>query len=257
MTGPDLESDGHLDATIRAATAGRAATLGTHPDPDRLVDYCLDMLSPQERDEVQEHLVLCAFCAQLVLDLDALAAPNAAEAADYRPAHQAGTAYRPSAAARTTAWALAASLLLSIGLLAWTFQLRRDLQYAVQPRADVALVDLTPVNRGAERSAERQAPVRVPTGVSRVVLLLNLGDLRSYPRYRVELEAPSGEIAWRSGDARRSDDGSLVLDLPAAILSPAGRFKVHLDGESPRGPIARLADYVLVVESSAPPTDRR
>jgi len=267
MTPPAPGSDGRLEALLRQVVAARGAKLERHPDADEWVDYCLHALGPDDQERLADHLALCPECAHLVLDLKAITKPPPAGPAEppadlaaqwARLASRAARHPRADAAARVRprTWALAASLVVSAGLLAWALSLRRDLERERQPRADVALADLTPVARGGERTLQTPAEAVIPAGVGRVVLLLNLGDLRTFPRYRVELVAPAGRRLWTSRDVRRAEDGTFLLDVPAAALPAPGLYRVLVEGVGDAGPV-RLAEYELRVARQGPPRSPR
>jgi hypothetical protein len=254
-----LDPEARLDALVRAAAASRRRRLLDHPETDELVAYALDALSTAEKERIEEHLALCKDCAQLVLDLRAIVAPpperdepaspalarewdrlrDRLERRQARPAASGGPSTK-------TAWLLAASVLVALGLLAWDLSLRRSLERARQPRADLQLVDLAPVTRGAERSPEHPVEVTVGPGVGKVVLLLNLGDLRSFPRYGLVLLGPSGRIVWQAADALRGEDGTFLLEVPADVLAAPGLYHLRLDGRTGSA-TTRLADYAFLV----------
>lgn len=254
-----VEPDAHVDALVGAVTAAKSAKLERHPEPDELVDYYLDALPPAQMEPIQDHLALCQECAQLVLDLQAITAPP--QAGEGRPTPELNREWkrftarlerrdaalpRRSRWTRTAPWALAASLLIGAGLLVWGLDLRRG---ARQPHADLALVDLSPATRGVERSEERPVQLRVPPGVTKLVLLLNLGDLRSFPRYDMQLLAPGSRVVWRTAAARRGEDGTFLVEVPRDILAAPGLYHVLLEGRRDREEV-RLADYPFVVIQS-------
>ncbi len=278
--GPDDPDDGQLDALVRAAAAARSARLDGHPDPGQLADYCLDTLEPGEQERIREHLPLCAACAQVVLDLKAIAAPPAAGgaaaepmmadlegewrrlAARLAPAEEGRRARRPPAQASWRgSWALAASLLLSVGLLAWGMNLRRDLDRARQPGADVALMDLMPLGKDPERSAEGPKQVPAAAAVRHLLLQLDLGEVRSYRRYDMRLLAPGGKIAWQRAGVRRDETGSFLLEIPRETLSEPGVYRVEIAGlqaaDAPGAAPAPLAAYEFVVPAGTPSTSTR
>jgi hypothetical protein len=283
--GPGSPDDGRIDALVRAAAAARGASLDWHPDPAQLADYCLDALPPEEQERVREHLPLCAACAQLVLDLKAIAAAPAADGAPEEPAPDLDAAWRrmaarlelgeegratrrpPAPASRSGAWALAASLLLSVGLLAWGLGLRRDLESARQPNADLAMIDLTPLGENLERSAEAPRQVPAAAGIRNLLLQLDLGNPRSFPHYDMRLLAPGGKVVWRAPGVRRSEQGFFLLEIPREALSVQGLYRVEIEGwpeaaptptpPSPTAPTSPtsptlLAAYTFVVPASTP-----
>jgi hypothetical protein len=257
MTDSIRDADRDLDALVCAAASRRRGGL-IHPEPDELVAYCKGFLSSAEEERIQEHLALCRDCAQLVLDLRAALAPAPADGESATPAlerqwdrlqDRLGRG-RPRLVAAGNpsirmAWLLAASLLVGVGLVAWDLSLRRSLERALQPQANLQLVDLAPLNQGVRRSPEHPVEVAMAPEVAKVVLLLDLGDLRRFPRYTVALADPTDRVAWRA-PARRGEDGTFLLEMPAQSLATPGLYRILLDGLSDGVP-TRLADYAFVV----------
>jgi hypothetical protein len=259
-----LDPDVQVDALARAVAAAKSAQLDRHPEPDELVDYYLGTLLSTEVERIQDHLALCRDCAKLVLDLSAIT--RKAPAGEGRPTpelkaeweklrsrleRRQSTSLVRSRLTRTTPWALAASLLLSACLLVWDLNLHRSLDRGGLPRADLVLVDLAPAARGAERSEERPVQVRFPAGAAKLVLLLNLGDLRSFPHYEMQLLAPGGRVRWRTDDAPRGEDGTFLLEVSRDMLAAPGLYHVLLEGRRGREEV-RLADYLFVVIQDEP-----
>ncbi len=276
MSSSDQEptgSDARLDALVRASAAARQAALAGHPDPDELADYSLGALPPAEMERLAEHLALCAGCAQVVLDLTAIlraepaatAAPPAEldrewerlaarlrlqeeeEATGPKPAERRATPFPRSLPPAAGSWALAASLLLAAGLLAWGVSQHRELAQTGQPSADVALLNLNPLGVGTptERSGER-LPEAVPPAGATVALLLNLGELRTFPSYGIELRAPDGSLAWQETGALRAASGQFLLEIPRQSLAAAGTYRVEVSGLAGTARV-RLAEYAFRV----------
>jgi hypothetical protein len=271
-TPPTPASDDELDALVRAAAAAVPPALEGHPDPDELADYCLQALPPEEMDRLAEHLAACASCAQVVLDLMAIltaepgagAAAGAGERAELdrqwerlAPRLQAAEPSARRALPRGQgAWALAlaASLLLSAGLLVWGVSQHRQLAQTGEPRADVAFLGLAPLATG-ERSAEH-LPQTVPTAGARIVLQLDLANFTKFPRYGMELRAPDGSLAWQTTGALQASTGQFVLEIPRRSLTATGTYHVLLSGLGDREPV-RLAEYAFAVPAPQPPTPGR
>jgi Putative zinc-finger len=254
MNETSRDSDSEIDAQVRAAAAAGRAEQPDHSEPDELVDYTLGRLDPAAKARLEEHLAVCAECTRALLDLEELAKPppgreepSAEEMAQaweqivarlgWRPA--VGGARRP--APRAIDLALAASVLLCLGLVAWNLTLRRDLELASQPGTNLQLVELAPIESGRERG-EHAPEVVIRPRVARVVLRLNLGDLRDFPRYTLSLQGPAGRPLWRDFDARRGEDGAFLVEVAPRTLAEPGLYRLHLEGR--RGDEAvRLADY--------------
>jgi hypothetical protein len=136
---------------------------------------------------------------------------------------------------------LAATLLSALGLLAWGLGLRRDLEAVRGPRADFVMLDLAPEKVGAERSAEAPARAYVRGDQSRILLLLNLGDLRQFASYRMELIERGKGVRWAASGVPRNEDGTFLLEIPAEQLR-AKPYRVRLYGQDEREGVV-LADY--------------
>lgn len=269
--------DDRIDALVRAAVAAAGEARAAHPDPDELVDHCLKRLAPDAEARLRDHLAVCAECTQAVLDLEEIAvAPGAgaggdagadasanagaerADAATVRQwqefAERLGRSARPprrpgrGGAAHGMAWALAASVLVCLGLLAWDLSLRRGAVRHEPPRADLQLVDLAPLGHGASERGGGGAEggeVVVQPGVRRLVLRLDLGDLASFPRYAITLLGPGARPLWRDPDAHPGEDGAFLVEIAPRTLDGRGPFHLHLEGESAGGAARLLADYAV------------
>lgn len=259
MTDAFLDRDDALDAALRDLARARSRELTDGPSADELVDYLLGALPPEDEERVQEHLALCPECARLVLDLAALLAssPAATSLSERdrarerdrfvgRVAPGRGSPAARSRLPRRYTLALAASVVLALGLGLWCAELLRERASADRPRADVALVDLAPVGAGSERSGAAPVQVRPPRRAARLALLLNLADFRRFPRYGVELVAPGGGIEWRDDDALRGEDGTFLLEVPTADLAAPGLYRVRLRGRG-AGADVPLAEYAFEV----------
>ena len=253
------DPEARLDELVRAAAESRRRGGLRHPETDDLVNYSTGALSPAEDESIQEHLALCNECAQLVLDLRAILAPPREREEQASPALvqewerlRARLDRRPlppvdlDTPFSKLAWLLAASLVVTLGLLTWDLGLYRSLELARQPLSDLQLVDLAPLAGGAERSPEHPVEVAVAPLVRKVALLLNLGELRSFPRYTVTLVDPDDRVAWRAPAAWRGEDGTFVLEVPRQSLATLGPYRIVLDGRS-GGATTRLATYAFMV----------
>lgn len=248
MTAGPFDRDDTLDAALRSLFAERPAPEGEHPTPDELLDYHLRALPPEDEDRVEEHLAGCAECARLVLDFAVFSDPGTPPAP--HPALRREATWKklqerlaasplpaspgPAHWWRTPApaWGLAAaSLLLAVGLLVWGLSLRLRLQQVEEPRTDVAFAALAPREQVTERAGERVRQVFLPRGTGRLALTLTLGEVRSFPSYRMELLAANGITIWRASGVTRGADGTFALELPARRL-PSNTYRVRLYGRS-------------------------
>jgi hypothetical protein len=260
--GPFEGGDRQVDAAVRAVGRADRRALADHPSPGQLADYSLGLHAREEEALIQEHLALCAECAEVVLGLmdtsetgEGREVPSRAElerewerlqAGSAPPAP--GSALFPPLPAPALTWGLAASLVVCVGLLVWGLRLRGELAEARGPEAEVVLADLVPEGAVGERGGGEPPRVQLP-GAGRLVLLLNLGDLRTFPRYRIEIAGPRGEIVW-ADDVRRSDVGGFALDLPAEAVTP-GIYEVRLYGAGEQGQ-TRLAIYRFELVAGPP-----
>jgi len=257
---PDISL--RLEADLRRVAAARSRALEGHPTPQNLVDYQLGVLPAESVELVQEHLSLCPECAQVVLDLTAFTSAHASEhalpAADLerdwqvverRLRAEAARADAPPPISRRLIWALAASLALSLGLAVWTFTLRGALSEARQPRADIARLDLAPAVPGARRNADAPTPIHLRPAQGRLLLLLNLGDLRTFPRYRLELLDATGHVLWADSSVHRNDDGTFLLEIPTRMLRSEA-YRVRLYGGRDIATIPLAAYSFEVVDRS-------
>jgi hypothetical protein len=240
IPGPPGGEDRRLERELRAVAAERSRGLGEHPSPDELVDYHFGSLPAEEVDRLQDHLAFCRECSQVVLDMAAFSAGEPEQPAadldrewdrlETRLEREGGGRRRRPAWNQGFVWALAASVLATLGLFGWNLDLRRDLAESRRPRADVGLVDLAPEAKGTARAIEAPARVRVRQGQGWVLLLLNLGDLREFPGYRMELVDPGKGVIWGRSRVPRGEDGAFLLEIPAQMLE-SKVYRVRLYGE--------------------------
>ncbi|HBL30947.1 MAG TPA: hypothetical protein DD490_29285 [Acidobacteria bacterium] len=236
-----------LDEDLRRVAAARSRTLEEHPEPQELVDYHLGIGPAESVEPIREHLSFCSECAQVVLDLAALTSVETREralpqtmdlerdwqAVERRLRTEASRVDAPPPISRRLAWALAASLALSLGLAGWMITLRGALSEARQPRADIARLDLAPTAPGERRNGDAPEPIHLSPAQGRLLLLLNLGDLRTFTRYRLELLDATGYTVWSGSGMQRNDDGTFLLEIPSSMLrSQVYQVRLHgvLDG---------------------------
>jgi len=231
-------------------------TAGPAPTPDDLAAYLDGELSPGEEERLQNRLVLDSEAMQTVLDLvdptrlDAAAgadppvptwqsirarlnAPEEPEVPRW-PAWRAGVhpAYR---------WAVAALLLLVVGLGAWIAQLRR-VSSPASPRLNVFHWEILPIDASLPRDAGAEHEVTQAPGTP-MVLVLHLGDRGTFSDYSLEIRDGDGRLHWRSSGLIPSPIGTFNVELPSGFLPP-GPYELRLyGGESETG--ALLANYRL------------
>jgi|HubBroStandDraft_3_1064219.scaffolds.fasta_scaffold02674_2 hypothetical protein len=150
---------------------------------------------------------------------------------------------RASRAPAFLPWALAAALVLVVGLSLRTIQLSREL---AQPRTDGVVAELEPAGdgtRGTPGGAEGPVPADRPA-----TLILHSSAPRGFPAYRLAIvqAQPTGAVIWQGTVSQPDALGSFVLQLPPGTLPP-GRYHVLLHGlEGSRSEL--LASYDLTIK---------
>jgi hypothetical protein len=217
----------------------------SHPD-DRLPDYLLGMLSPEEAAELQAHLEACRVCQEelrqlsgsLITMVEALPpAPPPADAFKKIQARLAGerTAKVPSASPRPArrfpyGWALAAvlSLVIAGGGILWGYRSQQSYRQAAEEQRVVAEwllhLDVRPFLL-QDREGNRVGSVLIrPDGQALFVLREPTAEGRAYQAWGhrddedelVSLgisQRPVFEVAWRGYEA-------LYLSLEPSEGSP-------------------------------------
>lgn len=227
---------------------------GDHPDLDTLTDYLTDSLEPAEDERVRDHLAACKPCATAVLDLEPLAAPDAAHdgvadlqlEAAWRDLQNRIPTTKESVLverARAGAWprALAASLLLAVvGLSVWVGNLRgtgADLRDQVarlsQPQGNLPVFYLDELSRSSDQEVEE---IQIPAKSGFFALIFASGQLDPEASYELRFLSTAGEEVLRSGDLRVSEAGGLRLGLATGKLEE-GEYSIELraatDSDSP------------------------
>lgn len=193
---------------LAAVVELRRRDLGPHPGPDELVAYHAGELGERHAARLQDHLVLCPECAQLLLDLAAFEA-DAARAPG-------GTAVpiAPHRAARPRRWAMAAAAAAAAVALV-----------AVWPRPAPLPDYAPPVLTGAAsriRAADAATAGEVPLFVAGSTLALRLRPetavegpvtARAYLRRGADLRALSASTLEVRGDGVVSLEGILDADV--------------------------------------------
>jgi hypothetical protein len=272
MAEHEPEVDAALHELARQAQEGRPP----HIPPEDLLAYHDGLLSAAESEPIRDHLAVCAACADLVLEMEsfpdspALAPDHQLSAAaveqrwamfqELRRRSGCSPEEVPGAGARQprrglpalpglrllahplTARLLAAGLALALGGV----MLHQGLSRTSRPAVRVYVSSLDP--QAQVREGGPAQPIRIPDWADRVLLILNLFELRSYGVYEVTLLADRGpgQVLWSSRDLHRSPDGSFALEVPRSFLS-TGAYRIELYGiAGPRRD--RLAVYHLVLE---------
>jgi hypothetical protein len=225
-----------------------------HPGVDELISYHAGELSGEQAEQLQEHLFICEECAAAILDLHEL---NGKEQVDSEstPSQKMVTAAYQSVQNRirddgrvqqpVVAWALAASFLLTtLGLAAWVLHLHHRVDELAGPRLNVMVTDLVPAADPRRDHGSAQV-VTLPRSSDGVLLILNLGDLRFFPSYQVEITDRDGKMVWQSNRLARTPVENFTIQLPDSFLS-AGEYKISVFGAGE--PAEVLAEYLIRVE---------
>lgn len=250
MSNPD---DRSVKAALRDLAAAMESDLSAHPAPEALLDFLAGDLPEDEREGIEEHLAICRSCARTALDFSMLP-ESEREEGEGEPLSERelasewerfrATVAPPVRPPRHTAplLALAAALLIAVaGLSLWSLHLGRQVRALSGPRADVAVVDLVPLD-AVERTPREGEPARLPSWAERLVLILNLAEPAEHSRYQVEIAGPDGRAVWSRPDVRRGEDGTFTLELPRRFLPP-GSYHIRVSGlrDGTAEPVAEYA----------------
>lgn len=226
---------GETDPQHRARLVESYRTAQGHPPLEDLAAYHDGRLAPERDAAVREHIVKCAACIDVILELGAIDAPS--EEPISEAAESAVAAAWCSQMARLRAedilpvverrftprlpWLIAAAFaLVSLGLTGWAVTLRQALDELSRPQVNPPLVSLTPL--GALRDPAGEGPtVGLPRPSGRIWLILNLNEDVDYPEYRVRCLLPGGRLLWTLDGLQRSPAGNFRIELPAHLLPPS------------------------------------
>ena len=238
---------------LRAHFRRRADAADEHPAPEELVAYRDGTLDPGPEKELQAHLLRCAECADLLLDLAALERTGGRT----RPAseHEVEASWRGLRRClfpgrrrtvwrysvwRYSGWAAAACLALVAGAL--TLELREA------RRASLGFYSLDLPRVIAEERGKRSPGADLPVlelaaGEPGLVLLLLRDDAR-YASFRAELTTLEGRsLLVREGLS--AAENLLLIQVPPRLL-PAGVVRVAVSGER-QGRHEPVEEYALRV----------
>lgn len=226
------------------------ARAGDHPGLDALVDYFAGGQGPESEDRIRDHFAGCPECAAKGLDIQMLMVPEVAaqsEAADleiesawralqsrlHAPVGlEESIDSRPHGAGR---WpmALAASLLVAtVGLSVWVSRL---LESKAELRARVAELSEPRVNPpivyldGITRSEPAGSLVAFAPGQPFALLIAVPSTPDFYPSYEAVLTNDAGAVVWSGGGLELSEESTLRLWLPRALL-PEGSYELRIRG---------------------------
>lgn len=214
-----------------------------HPSVDTWIDYHAGKVSDAQAEELRRHLAGCRRCVDLVLDVEAFAAPSPppAGAADFEKAAvwrtvQHAVEPRPRTVRRWPAVAaIAASLsIAALGLSAWSLQqgelnqLREQAASLSSLQSNAVILNLRPGSR--ERSSGSSiTTVDLGDEPRMLVFILNLIEEVDYPDYEVRVVDSSAAEVARISELEISDLGNFQLALLPGTLG-AGSYELRLFG---------------------------
>jgi hypothetical protein len=233
---------------------------GPHLEPEEIAAYHDGQLSPEDKQRVQDHLVACRECSELLLDLEGLADPGfgAGEALPDRAGEQVWESIRketrkeiqPSNVvpfrretrkSETPRWlrTLAAMLLLStMALSAWVATLRDRVKELSGPQTSTVL-DLYPTS--SVRGTTAPALPEIPEDAAWVTVLLRSPELPDFADYGVEIVRADGSVAWKK-DGLKPVYNSFSLSLPRDWI---GDLRFRLVGIGPKEERRTIGEYAL------------
>lgn len=221
----------------RQFEAGRREDPEDHPAPEKLSAYQANELPAEESDRIQEHLVQCAFCTDLLLDLERFLEPEeegaregvadlGAEAGWRKVRAEVGWREEPAAAEMSRLkrrlrvfQRLAAVFLVGIaGLSIYVVLLRQEIKTAETP------VSASLINQIGSRSVEEETDtLEASPGDSIVFILYALPELSG--DLQVEIHGEDGKTVWsRSGLMKRGE--YLAFRVSPKVLEP-GLYEIR------------------------------
>ena len=197
-----------------------------HPSPDELENCLLDRSSEEQRQVVEEHLLVCDACRDALQDIHAtiLARNWALEDLEREQSAPSRKWVRFAMPARAYAGCAAAV----IALLSWTYIARTG---SPVPESRVSLTAMRSGGPG---------PSAFAVAGSKVTMNLDTSSLPSAGRYLVEVVDLAGTRIWDGEIAARTPN--LTVRLPKPVS--AGRYWVRLN--APNG--IALREFELRVQ---------
>lgn len=230
-----------------------------HPEADELVAYYEGTLSPGDMQRIQDHLLACRECAELIVDLEGLGDPEfgtgevipdeSAELVWRNVRQQIRRDERPSNVVPFRAvprWVqpLAAMLVLStLALSGWVAWLRGQVRDLSSPQLNAPVLDLYPA--GSTRG-EGPAVQTVPPEARLFTVILNPAGRPAFETYELEI-LDAGGVVRRDGGLKPNPYGSFSVTLPKDLLG-AGDFRVRLVGIDSGGGRQTVEEYALRID---------
>jgi len=219
--------------------------LPEHPSPEKLSAYQANELPPEEEDAIQEHLVECSLCTELLLDLQRFLEPaeeerpgvaDLAAEAEWRKVRKEmgweGEKRQEAPAADVSRLrrslrafqAMAAVLLVGVlGLSVYALRLREEVG------TSEALVSSSPLNVLGKRSGPEEDVETLEVSPGDVVVF-TLHDLREASgEFRVEIHDTSGKTVWSLSGLRKRDN-YLAFKVSSKVLKSGPYVIVAVSG---------------------------
>ena len=187
---------------LRFQEGGRREDPEDHPSPEKLSAYQAKELPPEESDRIQEHLVQCGFCTDLVLDLQGFLEPQEEEPARKGVADLGteagwrklkdemkwtGRTEEVSRLKRTVRQLQALAAVLLVGALGASLFSWRVLQEMKAPRVNSISAFVTS-NQGLRATEVEPKLIELPRGEeTSLTLSLDSDGIAEYSEYRAEI----------------------------------------------------------------------
>ena len=222
-----------LADAIRALRAASDASTGPHPHFDKLVKRHEGLLSPEEADEIEEHIVHCSVCAEQALEIarwdegiGMTAKPAAVSPSRFRPLRE------PHRLEKIAAGLLIATL---ASTAAWVSTLIKVKQLQ-SGEVNVPVAAISKGYKGPVESGTADRPVEVLPGA---VLIFTPADVPKEIPYEVQITRRDGHVVWTGQGLKPSPKGSFHLRLPRN-LSP-GTYRLRIVPGERREIVVRVA----------------
>lgn len=251
------------------------------PPSDLLARVVVGEASDDEREQVADHLTMCATCSDEFRVASSLGVWARRAAVDLDD----GT-HRREDRYLSRRWAIAASALLAAGIVAalalWAQSLRNEnvrlsaqlqeratpvaapesdaalqddraveiaglqarLNEALTPALNVPIVDLLP--RDGVRGSASGALPRIPAGAHAATFVITTASNPASRDHGLEIVGPLGDVLWRGSGLRPNAERTFTVTVPRAFL-PAGTCRLRLFTEQ-NGSRTSIAEYAVRVE---------
>jgi Putative zinc-finger len=243
----------------RLFEADRREDPGDHPVPEKLSAYQANELRPEEADAIQEHLVQCAFCTELLLDLQSFLEPEeedrtregvadlGAEAGWRKVREEMRWREEPAAAEMSRLkrrlrvfQALAAVLL--VGVVGVSF-------YSVHVRQKIRRFDPNPVSASVPSNLETRSGVEptvieLPKGRETRILLTLEGSGVKYPEFRADIHSKEGH-SLSTVPGLELQDNVFRLTMDSEGLE-SGLYEIDVYGLGHGNPV-RVGQYTIQI----------